>query len=283
MIVTANVEEVRSLRWSDPALTWGFVPTMGALHEGHLSLVRRARDENDRLAVSIYVNPIQFERAEDLARYPRDLPADLARLEAAGVDLAFTPDDRAMYPPGFQTTVDIKEVTRLLEGAARPGHFDGVATVVAKLFNIVRPTRAYFGQKDAQQAVVVHRLIADLNFDVHLVVCPIVRESDGLAMSSRNALLTREQRATAPVLYAALADAAALIGRGERDAERLRASMRAAVEAEPLARLEYVSTADPGSLQELTVVQDQVLLSLAAYFGEIRLIDNLLVGVTSQA
>ncbi len=279
MIVAETVSAVRAARAAAPGLTWGFVPTMGYLHEGHLSLVRLARAANDRVVVSIYVNPTQFAPSEDLARYPRDLERDLLLLRAEGVDLVFTPDDATIYPAGFQTTVNVAQVTKPLEGAARPTHFQGVATVVAKLFNIVAPHRAYFGQKDAQQVVVVRRMVADLCFDVEIVVGPTAREPDGLAMSSRNTLLSPAQRAAAPVLYRALTEAYRVLQAGERDGAALRRLMEATIAAEPLASLDYASVADAETLQELETVAGRALLSLAVRFGPVRLIDNLPVEV----
>jgi len=276
MQVVRTIAEVRAIRRALPG-TWGFVPTMGYLHEGHLSLVRRARAENDHVAVSIFVNPTQFGPHEDYNRYPRDLERDLRLLEPLGVDLVFAPSVEEMYPPGFQTWVIVEEVSRPLEGAARPGHFRGVATVVTKLFNIVQPDRAYFGQKDAQQAVVIRRMVQDLNIPVEIVVCPTVREPDGLAMSSRNTYLNPEERRAATVLFRALQATKARYEQGERDAERLREAMREVIQAEPLARLDYVSVADPETLQELDRVEDRALLSLAVYIGKTRLIDNILL------
>ena len=275
MLVTAAIEVVRARRRADPVLSWGFVPTMGYLHAGHLALVEAARAANDRVAVSIYVNPTQFGPHEDLASYPRDLERDLALLRDAGVDLVFTPSDAAIYPPGFQTLVTVRDLAQPLEGRARPTHFQGVATVVAKLFNIVQPTRAYFGQKDAQQTVVVRQMARDLNFDVEIVVCPTVREADGLAMSSRNKYLDPAQRRAATVLYRALSRARAAYAAGERNGRVLRALMTETITAEPLARLDYVSAADPRTLAELDPIEDGVLLSLAVFCGPTRLIDNL--------
>ncbi|GBD09647.1 Pantothenate synthetase [Candidatus Thermoflexus japonica] len=276
MQLARTIAEARAIRRALPG-TWGFVPTMGYLHEGHLSLVRRARAENDHVAVSIFVNPTQFGPHEDYNRYPRDLERDLRLLEPLGVDLVFAPPVEEMYPPGFQTWVVVEEVSRPLEGAARPGHFRGVATVVTKLLNIIQPDRAYFGQKDAQQAVVIRRMVQDLNIPVEIVVCPTVREPDGLAMSSRNTYLSPEERQAATVLFRALQAAKARYEQGERDAERLRAAMREVIQAEPLARLDYVSVADPETLQELSRVEDRALLSLAVYIGKTRLIDNILL------
>ena len=256
----------------------GLVPTMGYLHEGHLSLVARARAECAAVAASIFVNPMQFGPNEDLARYPRDLPRDLGLLEAAGVDLVFAPQPSEVYPPGFDTVIEVRGVTDMLEGAVRPGHFAGVATVVAKLFNIVQPTRAYFGQKDAQQSVVIRKLVRDLNLPVEVVVAPTVREPDGLALSSRNSYLTPDERAAAPAIYRALRAAHARFEAGERDAEALRDAMRAVIAAEPLMRIDYVSVADAGSLRELTRVEGRALASMAVRLGATRLIDNLPLG-----
>jgi pantoate--beta-alanine ligase len=247
---------------------------MGFLHEGHLALARRARAECASVAVSIFVNPTQFGPNEDLAAYPRDLPRDLALLESVGVDVVWTPTPEIMYPSGFQTYVTVEQVTQPLEGAMRPTHFRGVATVVAKLFNAVGPERAYFGQKDAQQVAVIQRMAVDLNFPVEIVVCPTVREADGLALSSRNTYLTPEQRAAAPVLQRALKAAEAAYINGERDAESLRQIMRDVLAAEPLAKPQYVSCADRLTLQELQTITDGALLSMAVVVGKTRLIDN---------
>ena len=257
--------------------TIGFVPTMGYLHEGHLALAKRARVENDAVAVSIFVNPTQFGPGEDLARYPRDMPRDLQLLEAAGVDLVFAPEVREMYPEDFSTFVEVEDVTRGLEGAVRPGHFRGVATVVCKLFNIVDAERAYFGQKDAQQVVVIQRMARDLNVRTQIVVVPTVREADGLALSSRNAYLNPEERAAAPVLYRALEAARTGWQAGTREAEALRERMRETLAREPLARVDYVSVADPRTLVELDQVVSEALISLAVRIGRTRLIDNLLL------
>ena len=277
MIVTAKIEEVRAMRQQHMAESWGFVPTMGYLHEGHISLVRQARAENGRVAASIYVNPTQFAPTEDLSSYPRDLERDLALLQAENVDLVFTPSDHIMYPAGFQTTVLLSEVTKPLEGASRPTHFAGVATVVAKLFNIVQPHRAYFGQKDAQQTVVLRQMVRDLNFDLEMIICPIVRETDGLAMSSRNKYLSPAERKAALVLSRSLQKAQSTFAAGEHDARKLRQIMTAAITAEPLARLDYVSIADPHTLHELEIIEAEALISMAVFIGSTRLIDNLVV------
>jgi len=256
----------------------GLVPTMGYLHEGHLSLVSRARAECASVAVSIFVNPTQFGPNEDLAAYPRDLPRDLRLLKAEGVDLVWTPTPEIMYPSGFQTWVTVEEVTKPLEGAMRPGHFRGVTTVVAKLFTAVQPDKAYFGQKDAQQAAVIRQMTRDLNFPIEVVICPTLREADGLAMSSRNAYLNPEERQAAAVLSQALFAARDAFQAGECDAQRLRELMAEIVNAEPLARLQYVSCADPDTLEELHGEVNRALLSMAVYVGQTRLIDNVVIG-----
>lgn len=274
MHVCKTVEELRAVRWQDPTASWGLVPTMGALHDGHLSLVQQARAANERVGVSIFVNPTQFDRRADLDGYPRDTDRDLAMLEAEGVDLVWMPDETEVYPPGYQTYVTVEEVTQVLEGAHRPGHFQGVTTVVAKLFNVFQPARAYFGQKDAQQVAVIRQMVRDLNFNLEIVVCPIVREADGLAMSSRNALLNPQERQAALVLSRALEAAAGTFSAGERDADALRATLVAVLESEPLARVDYVSAAHPDTLAELTGPVDRALLSMAVFIGSTRLIDN---------
>ncbi|GAB4449466.1 MAG: pantoate--beta-alanine ligase [Anaerolineales bacterium] len=258
--------------------TVGFVPTMGYLHEGHLSLIRRAREECRRVVVSIFVNPTQFGPNEDLARYPRDLERDLSLIEPLGVDLVWTPTAEEMYPKGYQTWVEVEAVTRRLEGAMRPGHFRGVTTVVAKLFNVVQPHKAYFGQKDAQQAAVIRRMTMDLNFPIEIVVCPTVRETDGLAMSSRNVYLNPEQRKAATVLFRALSAAKELYEAGERNAEKLRERMKEVLAAEPLAEVQYVSCADYDTLEELSEITGKALLSMAVFVGKTRLIDNFVLG-----
>ncbi len=274
--VLTSVADMRAVRHSLGG-TVGLVPTMGYLHEGHLSLVRRARTENDVVVVSIFVNPTQFGPAEDLATYPRDLERDLNLLAAHQVQYVFAPAVEEMYPLGFSTYVVVDKLGDTLEGAHRPGHFRGVATIVAKLLNIVGPTRAYFGQKDAQQTIIVKRIVADLNIATEIVVVPTVREPDGLAMSSRNVYLNPEERAAATVLYRALESARRLWEEGERSGVTLRQAMRDVVEAEPLATLEYVSVADVNSLEELETVEPPALASLAVRIGRARLIDNLVL------
>jgi pantoate--beta-alanine ligase len=278
MQVVTTIEEVRAARRATPALSWGLVPTMGALHEGHLSLVRRAREENARVGVSIFVNPTQFNDPTDLVAYPRTLEQDAKLLEAERVDLVWAPPEEEVYPPGFQTTITVGEVAQPLEGAARPGHFQGVATVVAKLFNVFDPNRAYFGQKDAQQVAVIRQMARDLDFDMEIVACPTVREADGLAMSSRNARLNLAERRAATVLYRALIVAVDAWDHGERDADRLRALLQNTLTTERLARVDYVSVADPETMQEISGKARRALLSMAAFIGATRLIDNMLVG-----
>ena len=277
MIVRESLGDLRQARGA-LANPLGLVPTMGYLHQGHLSLVERARQECPSVAVSIFVNPSQFGPKEDLAAYPRDLPRDLAMLETAGVDLVWTPSPQAMYPPGYQTWVTVERVSSGLEGERRPGHFRGVATIVAKLFHAFQPQRAYLGQKDAQQAVVIRRLAADLDFPVEVVVCPTVREPDGLALSSRNMYLDPVERQAAAVLYRALRAAEQAYASEERQADRLRQKMREVLAQEPLAKVQYVSAADPDSLEEIQGTPERALLSLAVFIGKTRLIDNVLVG-----
>ena len=256
----------------------GLVPTMGYLHQGHLSLVRRARAENETCAVWVFVNPMQFGPQEDYRRYPREEAGDSAILEREGVDLLFLPGVEEIYPEGFGTYVEVRGVTERLEGAFRPGHFLGVATVVLKFFHIMEPTRAYFGRKDAQQAVAVKKMVRDLNMDVQIVVCPTVREADGLAMSSRNRYLTPDERRAAPVLYRSLRLAQERWAAGLRDAEAIRCGMTALIQSEPLANIDYVSVAHPETLEELDAAVDGALVSLAVRFGATRLIDNVTLG-----
>jgi len=253
----------------------GFVPTMGYLHEGHLSLVRRATEENRRTVVSIFVNPTQFGPGEDFERYPRDEVHDLALLRQCGVNAVYLPSASEMYPQDFQTYVDVEQVTQRLEGAARPGHFRGVTTIVLKLLNAVEPDRAYFGKKDAQQLRVIQRMVEDLNVATTIVPCEIVREDDGLAMSSRNVYLSPEQRAAAPVIHRALEAARARYDAGERDAPALRRLVREVIAAEPLANIEYISLADDRTLDEIeAVIEAPALVSLVVRFGQTRLLDN---------
>lgn len=275
MRTVTTLPDLRSLRLSLYG-TIGLVPTMGYLHEGHLSLIRRARQECDHVAVSIFVNPAQFGPKEDLAKYPRDLERDMKLIEPY-TDILWTPTAEIMYPQGYQTWVEVETMTRPLEGAMRPGHFRGVTTVVAKLFNAVQPNKAYFGQKDAQQAAVIRQMVGDLNFPLEVVVCPIMREPDGLAMSSRNVYLDVEQRRAATVLYRALGAAKEAYENGERNADQLRQAMKDVLASEPLAEMQYVSCADYDTLEELETVNGKALLSMAVFLGKTRLIDNLVL------
>lgn len=270
-----TVADVRALRPQYGAL--GFVPTMGFLHEGHLGLIRRAKAACGAVAVSIFVNPIQFAPTDDLDRYPRDLPRDLERAQAAGADVVFAPSVAELYPAGFSTSVDVG-LTHGAENAARHGHFAGVATVVAKLFNIVSPTLAVFGQKDAEQCAVIRKLVRDLDLPVEIDIAPTARESDGLAMSSRNAYLSAEERAIAPTLWTALTAAQLAYDSGARDPDVLRGAVLAVLAEAPRLVLDYVNAADPDTLEPLTAPSDKVLLSLAAKLGSTRLIDNVVLG-----
>jgi len=255
----------------------GFVPTMGYLHEGHLSLLRTARRNNPILAVSIFVNPTQFDRQEDLERYPVDLEGDLAKAAAEGADLVFVPEQKSMYPDRYATFVEVEGLTRRWEGTYRPGHFRGVTTIVAKLFHVVKPHRAYFGQKDYQQACVIIRMVRDLDMDIEVVVLPTVREPDGLAMSSRNVNLTPGERRQAPVLYQALGWAADQVRRGERDARGLAEGMRRMIQQGTTATIDYVAVCHPGSLEPLETVEGPAVALLAVRFSKARLIDNLMI------
>jgi pantoate--beta-alanine ligase len=276
MKTVSSIPELRKLRTA-MAGRFGLVPTMGALHAGHMSLIEQAKLQCEHVGVSIFVNPAQFGPGEDFAAYPRTIQRDLDMLKQVGVDLVWTPVGEDMYPQGFQTWVAVEEVSLPLEGKFRPGHFRGVATVVAKLFNAFTPDAAYFGQKDGQQVAVIKRMARDLNFPVDIVVCSTMREADGLAMSSRNAYLAPEERRAATVLFRALTAARALHEAGEREANELRAEMRRVLRTEPLAREEYVSVAHPETMDELEKVQGPALFSLAVRIGKTRLIDNFLL------
>jgi pantoate--beta-alanine ligase len=273
----SSLDELRSARLSF-AGTVGLVPTMGFLHEGHLSLIRRAREECDHVVVSIFVNPTQFGPKEDLSKYPRDIERDIRLIEPY-TDLIWIPSAEIMYPKGYQTWVEVEAITSLLEGAMRPGHFKGVTTIVAKLFNGVQPHKAYFGQKDAQQVAVIRQMVRDLNFPLEIVVCPTMREADGLAMSSRNVYLDPEQRKAATVLFRSLNAAKDLATGGERNAENVRRKMKEMLASEPLAEPQYVSCADYDSLEELDAIQGKALLSMAVFFGKTRLIDNFVLDI----
>lgn len=258
--------------------TIGFVPTMGALHEGHLALVRMSKQENDITVAGIYLNPMQFGPLEDLTRYPRDLEGDTKKLRESGVDTLFLPDDAHIYPQGFSTHVEVKGLSEKLCGAFRPGHFRGVATVVTKLLNIVSPDRAYFGQKDFQQAVIIKRLVRDLDMGIGVEVCPTIREEDGLAMSSRNLYLSSAERKAATVIHRALLEASEAIRSGTVNAEAIKKGMLDKLASEPLvSEVQYCSVYDPETLEEITVVEKEALLAVALKLGATRLIDNMLV------
>ena len=276
MKIAATVEEIRSAvkAWKKEGLSVGFVPTMGYLHEGHQSLMQKAVSENDRVVVSIFVNPMQFGPSEDLESYPRDLEKDAALCEANGVDLIFHPEPKEMYQPDFSSFVDMHGLTDSLCGKSRPVHFRGVCTVVTKLFNIVQPDRAYFGQKDAQQLAVIQQMVRDLNMDVTVIGCPIIREADGLAKSSRNSYLSADERKAALVLSRALEVAKQLLADGERDAAKIRNAISETIQAEPLVKIDYVELVDARTLQQVDSVERPVLVALAVYIGKTRLIDN---------
>ncbi|MBN2188890.1 MAG: pantoate--beta-alanine ligase [Chitinispirillaceae bacterium] len=273
-------------KWSDDAhkkgRTIGFIPTMGALHEGHLSIIKKSKDRADVTVMSIFVNPVQFCPGEDFKRYPRQLGQDLEKARAAGCDAVFVPETTAIYPDGYCTYVTVEGLDNKLCGAARPGHFRGVATVVLKLFNIVAPDTAFFGLKDAQQAVILKRMAADLNLPVKIIVCPTVREADGLAMSSRNAYLTPAERAAAPVMYQGLNAARSLYQAGERDAARLISAVETVLGGTPLIKKDYIEVVDATTLDPLTTVTGTALIAAACRTREsgTRLIDNLTVGGT---
>lgn len=277
MIIVKTISDLK-IKLDRLDRTLGFVPTMGYLHEGHLSLVRRAKEDNPSVAVSIFANPTQFAPEEDLASYPKDIDRDLELLNSEGVDLVWIPAVDTMYPEGYQTWIEVDRLSSILEGSYRPTHFRGVATVVAKLFNAVGPDRAYFGQKDAHKAVVIKQMVRDLNFRIEIVICPIVREPDGVAMSSRNTYLGEDERLSARCLSTGLFLARDAFQNGERRAEILRKIVKDVVEYEPLARLQYVSCADPTSLAELENEVQACLISMAVYVGKTRLIDNLILG-----
>jgi pantoate--beta-alanine ligase len=282
MIVAHRIDAVRQAvaEARSRGLTIGLVPTMGALHAGHVSLIRSARRESGFVVVSIFVNPTQFGPEEDLKRYPRPLTQDLQVCAEQQVDLVFVPDAGIMYPPGYRTWVEVQELQDVLCGASRPGHFRGVATVVLKLFNIVQPDLAFFGQKDAQQTRIIRQMVQDLNVTIRIHVCPIVREPDGLALSSRNQYLDPAQRNHAPALYLALEEVRKLTEKGERDARVLRQALASRIEATPGAVLDYAAVVDADLLRPVTRVKGEVLVALAVKFGATRLIDNIQLSVT---
>jgi pantoate--beta-alanine ligase len=276
MKVVDTIAEMKKLR-AKVAEPVGFVPTMGYLHDGHLSLVKQAKEENSTVITSIFVNPTQFGPSEDFESYPRDFPRDLAMLDERGVEFVFMPSTKEMYPEGYNTWVDVDKVTERLEGASRPTHFRGVTTVVAKLFNILEPTRGYFGQKDAQQLIVIKKMVKDLNMNVEIVACPTVREPDGLAMSSRNKYLKLDERKAAAVLYQSLKLAQQFWSQGEKDTEKIRQKMTELIQGQPLAHIDYISIADNETLEELKEIKPPALVSLAVKIGKPRLIDNIVL------
>jgi len=275
MKIAKTIEEVREAvkEWKSEGLTIGLVPTMGYLHEGHVSLIKRAA-ENDRVVVSIFLNPMQFGPKEDLNSYPKDFESDRIKCEKGGADLIFAPSGAEMYDEMFCTYVDMTGLTEELCGLSRPGHFRGVCTVVSKLFNIVTPDKAYFGEKDAQQLAVVKRMVKDLNFDLEIVGCPIIREPDGLAMSSRNSYLNSDERKAAAILSKSIKTGLNAVTEGERDAAALIRSMSAVIESEPLARIDYVKVVDSASLTAVDRISGSVLVAMAVFIGKTRLIDN---------
>ncbi len=281
MQIVKSIEEVRSIvrGWRKEGLRVGLVPTMGYLHEGHKSLIVKAVSENDRVVVSDFVNPTQFGANEDLESYPRDIERDAAICEAAGASLVFHPEPEEMYFPDNCTFVDMDGLTKGLCGKSRPTHFRGVCTVVSKLFHIVMPDRAYFGQKDAQQLAVIRRMVRDLNFEITIVGCPIVREKDGLAMSSRNTYLNAEERKAALILHKSLQAAEALMQAGERDVAVIKAAIVERMKTEPLARIDYVEIVDAETLEDAAAIERPVLAATAVYIGKTRLIDNFIFEV----
>lgn len=279
MKVVKTIKEVREVvsSWRRDGLTVGLVPTMGYLHEGHQSLISKSVSENDRTVVSVFVNPIQFGPNEDLEAYPRDLKRDMEAVEAVGGDLIFNPEPAEMYPSHFTSFIDTTETTELLCGAVRPVHFRGVCTVVGKLFNIVTPDRAYFGQKDAQQLATIRRFVRDLNFGLEIVPCPIVREADGLAKSSRNTYLSPAERKAALILSKSLALGKKAVDEGERDASKVISIITESLQTEPLARIDYVEVVDFENIQRVQTISGETLVAIAVYIGKTRLIDNFIV------
>ncbi|AUG57795.1 MAG TPA: pantoate--beta-alanine ligase [Ruminiclostridium sp.] len=255
--------------------TIGFVPTMGYLHKGHLSLIETSIRHNDFTVISIFVNPTQFGPNEDFDRYPRDIEGDLKKAESVGVDVVFIPAKEEMYPQGYMTYVNVEKITDSLCGKSRPGHFRGVTTIVNKLFNIVEPDRAYFGQKDAQQALVIKKMVEDLNMNVEVIVCPIVREEDGLAMSSRNAYLSDEERKSAAILYESLLEAKEMVEMGERDGKKIVGHIKNKIESKTNAEIDYIEVVKASTLENADILEGEILIALAVKFGQTRLIDNI--------
>ncbi|WP_010243199.1 pantoate--beta-alanine ligase [Acetivibrio cellulolyticus] len=281
MRVIETINDLKAVNRSNKSLgkTVGFVPTMGYLHEGHLSLVRRSVHDNDFTVMSIFVNPTQFGPNEDFEKYPRDMERDLRLAESAGVDVVFAPSVEEMYPAKYKTYVDVEDITNVLCGLSRPGHFKGVTTVVSKLFNIVEPNKAYFGQKDAQQVIVIKKMVRDLNMNLEIIACPIVRESDGLAMSSRNVYLSNEERAAALILSKSLSETEVLIKQGEKNREKIVEYIKDRIKSEKLADIDYIEVVSTDGLGQVEKLEGTILIALAVRFGKTRLIDNIIVEV----
>lgn len=274
VVSTVNETRAQVKEWRKQGLTVGLVPTMGYLHEGHQSLIKKAVEENDKVVVSVFVNPIQFAPNEDLETYPRDLEADTKLCDSTGADLIFHPTPEEMYPEGFSTHIQMDNLTKELCGKTRPTHFGGVCTVVGKLFNIVQPDKAYFGQKDAQQLAIIKRMVRDLNFDIEIIGCPIIREPDGLAKSSRNTYLNADERKAALILSKSIELGKQLVAEGERDAQSIIKAMTDKINTEPLARIDYVNVVDALNIEPLDTLKGEVLVAIAVYIGKTRLIDN---------
>lgn len=279
MKIVSTVEEVRAevKKWREDGLSVGLVPTMGYLHEGHKSLIDKAVEQNDKVVVSVFVNPIQFGPTEDLATYPRDLERDAVLCENAGASLIFHPEKENMYFDDFCTYIDMENLTKGLCGKTRPTHFRGVCTVVGKLFNIVQPDRAYFGQKDAQQLAVIRRMVRDLNFNLDIIGCPIIREEDGLAKSSRNTYLSPEERKAAVILHKGLVKGEEMVRSGEKNSAAVINAIRGIIESEPLAKIDYVEIVDFDNIQPVETIEGTVLTAVAVYIGKTRLIDNFII------
>jgi pantoate--beta-alanine ligase len=277
MNITHELNELRRYRWQDSESSWGLVPTMGALHQGHVSLIKQARAENENVGVSIFINPIQFNSPIDLTSYPVSIDHDLQILENEDVDLVWIPNQKDIYPSDFQSYVEVENISRILEGKSRPGHFRGVTTIVAILFNVFQPDKAYFGQKDAQQLFVIKRMVQDLKFNLQIITCPTVRDNDGLAISSRNQNLSSEGRKQARCLFEALSYSKKAIEKGERITSELIKNMQKIIDEFTLAKVDYLSIADPETLNEVEKIQKRCLISLAVFVDNVRLIDNMII------
>lgn len=279
LVKTIEETQAQIKLWKSQGLSVGLVPTMGYLHEGHQSLIKKAVEENDKVVVSVFVNPIQFAPNEDLETYPRDIEKDTALCNETGADLIFNPSPEEMYPAGFSTHINMDNLTKELCGKTRPTHFGGVCTVVGKLFNIVKPDRAYFGQKDAQQLAIIKQMVRDLNFDLEIIGCPIIREADGLAKSSRNTYLSSNERQAALVLSRAIELGKTMVQNGERDAFAITKAMMELIQKEKLAKIDYVSVVNALTIEPIEILQGEVLVAIAVYIGKTRLIDNFMITV----